>query len=422
MPTPNLERGMRDNSSSIYSKPVRNRSSSVPVMALRDRAMGLFKNARSRSRGMKRDSDTSFVGDKMANAPPRLPSPIAQHRRSAASVSSFIQSWSATDDDNNPFRDPSPDEPLRIKNPDLSRSNTTRNTITKLPPILMPKPYNQSPPLPSSDNVATRSPGIFAAGATAVPTLQPPQKSRHKRSFSQSRIPNPFDDPLPSARPVSPTSVYTTKSIYGAADKILWPESQGQRRHSRNYTVATMGRPLQREPSKSSVDSGFVSAKSPLQGQNEFDDRPGSNSLKPSHQSTLLSSRMGGNSVRSSLSSQDSPFGDSARLSGFDFLNSPADLSSSPGPTRPVTSNYPSYIMDRTSRVSDPFDLDRPEILALMKPTWTQTMASRDTSRTRRDSNGSSKSRQSRAPGTPIQRKNSNAAPYLLASDVYRPL
>jgi hypothetical protein len=420
IPTPNLEHGMRDASSSVYTKSTRTRSSSVPVMALKDRALGFLKASRSGSRprfGHKRDSDTSFVGVAItSDAPPRLPSPAAQHRRSTSSVPSFIQSWSATDENNNPFRDPDPSQPLRVKNPDLSRPNTI---VTELPPILKPKSFAPMPSTPITSNGASaRSPGVIAAAATVVPALNQPPKPRHKRSFSQTRIQNPFLDPEPSAASASPTSQYTT------ADEILRPDSQRYRRHSRNHTVS-IGRPLQHQPSQSSVDSGFVSAKSPLVERKEDEDvsRPDSDPFNQWNLSTVLSSRNSGNSMPSLRSSKDSPFSDKKRISQLSFLNDRGELSSSPGPTRPVTSAYPSYLLDRQSRVSDPFDLDRPEILALMKPHWTQTMASRDTSLTRSGSNRSSKSRRSRAaPTTPMPRKSSNAADYLPNSDVYRPL
>ena len=403
-PTPNLERGMRDATSpSVYSNGTRNRASSVPAMAFRERAMGLFK-PRSKSRpmfGHKREtSDISFVGDKVvaADGPPRLPSPVAQHRRSTSSVADFIQSWNSTDDNNNPFRDPDASQPLTVKNADLSRSNTQRS-VAKLTPILQSKAYNQSPPLPSINSFGI---GVATSGVSPV-MKSSPQIPRHERSFSQARIQNPFTDPSSMARPVSPTSIYTT------ADSLHRSDS---RKHTRSYTVSA-GRPIQRQPSKSTVDSGFESAKSPIMDNKGSFERPDSDPMKQWHMSGMgLSSQGGYKSMRSSVSSQD-PFADDLRISDFQFFDNSPDLSSS----RPVTSQYPSYIMDRQSRVSDPFDLDRPEVLAGMKPTWSQTMASRATSISRRDS--------SRSRGTPITpspaQKTNPQSGYFLSSDVYRP-
>ena len=331
-----------------------------------------------------------------AAGPPRLPSPVAQHRRSASSVADFIQSWNSTDDDNNPFRDPDGSQPLTVKNAALSRSNTQKS-VAKLTPILQSPAWNQSPPLPSNNF------GIGVASSGPSPVMKPsPQMPRHERSFSQARVQNPFADPISVARPVSPTSVYTT------ADSLHRSDS---RKHTRSYTVSA-GRPIQRQPSKSTVDSGFESAKSPIMNVKDEYDRPDSDPLKQWHMSGMgLSSQNGGKSGRTSMSSSD-PFGDDIRISNFQFFDNSPDLSSS----RPVTSQYPSYIMDRQSRVSDPFDIDRPEVLAGMKPTWSQTMASRATSVSRRDS---SRSPAATTPGS-AQKANPQSG-FFLSSDVYRP-
>lgn len=399
LPTPNLERGMHDSSSSVYSNAARTRASSVPVMAFRSRAMSFFK-PRSRSRprfGHKREaSDVSFVGDKhmLPALPPRLPSPVAQHRRSTSSVADFIQSWAATDELlNDPFRDPETNQPLTMRNSGLSRSNTQRSAA-KLSPILQSKPYQQSPPLPSKSfgpSIATS-----AVAAAAMATRQSPKMPGHARSFSQVRTPNPFADPVSITRSMSPTSSVYTADPFGRSNLQT---------HSRGHTVS-MGRSLQHQPSKSSVDSGFESAKSPIVQQRKDDfARPDSDALKQWHLSEVLTSRDGHQSTRSTTPTHD-PFRDDLRMSDFQFFdNSPASDSS----------RYPSYVMDRQSRVSDPFDLDRPEVLAGMKPTWSQTMAGRAGSR--RDSPTSR--------GTPITpdstRNEKQTSGFFLPSDVYLP-
>jgi hypothetical protein len=113
----------------------------------------------------------------------------------------------------------------------------------------------------------------------------------------------------------------------------------------------------------------------------------------------------------------ESPFSDSHRSSKISFDFGPESLGSEAGPTRPTTSNFPSYILDegnrRMSRASDPFDLDRPEILGLMKLGLGN--GSRDTSLSR---SGSGKSVGSERSGMKGKRKSQGTNWFLNSESV----
>lgn len=408
--TPALERGMREVSTSNVP---RNRASSEPPQKFRERTFGPLAMIGRRSPSRDRIERQTEVNE----PPPRIPTPIAQHRRSASSVSSIIQSWTATGEENNPFRDPDPARPLRLLNPDLSRSNTA-NTIGTLRQPLPPNPMptNWSPnPYPSP--LAVSSPS---------PLGPPPSRPQHKRSFSQTRIHNPFLDPEPqqdlsSSRSQTPTE-YTAPG------------------HSRTTSARPNQNPFERsvgslmhQNSTSTVDSGFVSATvSPEIRQGGFarngkisyrvdsDTAPYGLSTVPSSRSASASSRsitsISPSELLRQLDAFESPFSDSHRSSksiSFDF--GPESLGSEAGPTRPTTSAFPSYILDenrRMSRASDPFDLDRPEILGLMKLGLT---GSRDTSLSR---SASGKSISSDRSGMKGKRKSSGRNWFLNSDSV----
>jgi hypothetical protein len=372
--TPALERGMREETQDV-PRVRSSRASSAPAISFRERAMGALASKRAAKEEL------------VEEVPPRLPTPVPDQHRRSASVSSFIQSWSATDENNDPFRDPETREPLRLVNADLSRSNT-RGTVRQPPAAaVVPSPLRVQNPFASPlDNPV--SPPLGSG---------PPTRSRHKRSFSQNRI-DPFADPANEISSISPQRSDTPEDYMNREAMIARAHSQARSIASQH--LARGGSQLYRQPSKSSIDSGFVSGNSPQVGSDSdqnWKDITNSPRLDadPNRSyplSTVLSSR----SARSSSNSSPvtSPYQQSLHRSSkamsFDF--GPEHMSSSPGPTRPTTSMYPSYIENRISHVSDPFDLDRPEVLAFMKNgrSW---VGSRDTSLSRSGSNGSSRSK-----------------------------
>jgi hypothetical protein len=186
--------------------------------------------------------------------------------------------------------------------------------------------------------------------------------------------------------------------------------------------------------STSTIDSGFVSATvSPQVRQGGFtrndkitsyrvdsDTTPYGLSTVPGSRSDSGSSRRTSSITPSQMLSipdfDQSPFSDSHRSSKISFDFGPESLGSEAGPTRPTTSNFPSYIMDegnrRMSRASDPFDLDRPEILGLMK---LGLNGSRDTSLSR---SGSGKSIGSERSGMKGKRKSQGTNWFLNSESV----
>jgi hypothetical protein len=368
--TPALERGMREQAQDA----TRNRSSrasSAPAVSFRERALGALAGKKV----VKEETEQEV--------PRRLPTPVPdqQHRRSA-SVSSFIQSWSATDENNNPFRDPDTREPLRLINADLSRSNT-RGTIRQAPAaVLTPSPRRVQNPFASPHDTPVSPPPVGPL----------PSRPMHKRSFSQNRI-DPFADPANEISPVSPQRTE-------APQDYMNREAMIARAHSQARSIASQSRggsQHQRQPSKSStIDSGFVSGASPQIGSADSE-RPWketTNSPRTQYPlSTVLSSRSSSSSNNSSPVTSPSHHSShrSSKAMSYDFGPDHV-MGSSPGPTRPTTSMFPSYIENRISHVSDPFDLDRPEVLAFMKDgrSWT---GSREPSLSRSGSARSSRSK-----------------------------
>lgn len=212
--------------------------------------------------------------------------------------------------------------------------------------------------------------------------------------------------------------------------------------HSRTRSVASTRQnqferglgSLMHQNSTSTIDSGFVSATvSPQVRQGGFarndkmttyrvdsDTTPYGLSTVPVSRSASGSSRgisliTPSEMLRQFDVSSESPFSDSHRTSKMSFDFGPESLGSEAGPTRPTTSAFPSYILDenrRMSRASDPFDLDRPEILGLMKLGLT---GSRDTSLSR---SGSGKSIGSEMSGMKVKRKSQGTNWFLNSESV----
>jgi hypothetical protein len=417
--TPALERGMREVSTSNVA---RSRASSAPAQSFRERALGPLSLFGRRSPSQ----DRVQVQPETEEPPPRIPTPVAQHRRSASSVSSIIQAWTATGEDNNPFRDPDPARPLRLLNPDLSRSNTANTLNTLRQPVVtaaIPSPLKQD----TSYILATTA---AAAAERSPPPFGPiPSRPQHKRSFSQSRIPNPFLDPEPQPDD-------------GSTSRSQTPDEYMSSRHSRTKSVASTRQSqyerrlcsLMHQTSTSTIDSGFVSATvSPQVRQGGFarndkmpsyrvdsDTTPYGLSTVPgsrSHSaSSLRTSSITPSQMMDNPDHGESPFSDSYRASKISFDFGPDSLGSEAGATRPTTSNFPSYILDegdrRMSRASDPFDLDRPEILGLMK---LGLHGSRDTSLSR---SGSGKSVGSERSGMKGKRKSQGTNWFLNSESV----
>ncbi|QDS71732.1 hypothetical protein FKW77_008772 [Venturia effusa] len=387
--TPALERGMRDISTSDAPQ---NRASSDPPQTFGERALGPLAMIGRQSPSRNRTERQPQANHKA----PRLPTPVAQHRRSSSSVPSIIQSWTATDEENNPFRDPDPARPLRLLNPDLSRSNTTNTIGTARQPLAPASMLTDVRPNPYPAPVAMNSSPFFGP---------PPSRPQHKRSFSKTRIPNPFLDPEP--QPDESNSRSPPQRGYTASGHS---RTTSLRQDQFERSTGT----LMHQNSTSTIDSGFVSATvSPELQQEGFARRKDKASNRedseatPHGLSTIPASRsasgssQGASSISPSellreLEAFESPFADFYRSSNSisrDF--GPESMASESVYTRPTTSAFPSYILDenrRMSRASDPFDLDRPEILGLMKLGRT---ASRDTSLSRSTSNRSIRSERS---------------------------
>ncbi|KAE9979419.1 hypothetical protein BLS_009840 [Venturia inaequalis] len=412
--TPALERGMREVSTSDVP---RNRASSEPPQTIKEKALGPLAMIGRRSPNRHEKERQLRTNE----TPTRIPTPVAQHRRSASSVSSIIQSWTATGEENNPFRDPDSARPLRLLNPDLSRSNTANTIGTIRQPLA---PLSMPPNLISN----IYPPALLISSPPPFGPL--PSRPQHKRSFSQSRVHNPFLDPEPQQDPSRSRSQTPTEYMATGHSRTT-----SLRRNQFERSVGS----LMHQNSTSTFDSGFVSATvSPQVRQGGFagNDKPSFRvdyDATPYGLSTVPASRSASGSSQGSFSISpssitpsellreldafESPFSDSHRSSksiSFDYGSE--SLVSEAGPTRPTTSAFPSYLLDenrRMSRASDPFDLDRPEILGLMKLGLTN---SRDTSLSRSESGNSIRSERS---GTRGKRKSQGKA-WILNSESVR--
>ena len=240
--TPALERGMREETQNA-PRTRESRSSSAPAVSFRERALGALV-------GRKPTGD-----EDIQEGPPRIPTPVPADHRKSASVSSFIQSWSATDENNNPFRDPETREPLRLVNADISRSNTNR-TVRPPPAAVTTSPLRANNPFSSPLDTPLSPPPIGPL----------PSRPTHKRSFSQSRI-DPFLDPS-----------LEEQSRSGTPDELVRRDNSMSSRHSRTRSTVsarvsrglsqTVRSPLLQHQlsgasASSTIESGFVSAISP---------------------------------------------------------------------------------------------------------------------------------------------------------------
>ncbi|KAF2417112.1 hypothetical protein EJ08DRAFT_666566 [Tothia fuscella] len=377
--TPALERGMREPSQDT-TRTRSSRASSAPAATFRERAMATLIG--------KRAAVSEEVVHEQRQEPPRIPTPtpMTDHRRSI-SVSSFIQSWSATDDNNNPFRDPETRGPLGLVNADLSRANTVRQQPLG---ALSPSPLRVQNPF-TSPPTSPRAP----------PPIGPlPNRPLHKRSFSQNRI-DPFADSAHEApHSLTPDEHLRNEAILARTHSFSRSTTSVRLSRSTSQSEAGPATTLRHQISgASTVDSGFVSA-SPHLGTLQEADKPWqalSTSPRPApdtNRATPLSTVMSNSSGSSPSLSLSSPGQRSERSSKMSFDFGPdLVLGASPGPTRPGTSMYLSFNDDkRISHISDPFDLDRPEVLGFMG-----RFGSRDTSLTRSGSGGSNRSKKSAA-------------------------
>jgi hypothetical protein len=395
--TPALERGdVRAYVQNVDSSP-RRRSSSEPA------------NRLPRSMPMSEQQQRSM-------GPPILPLIMQEHRRSVSSVSGMA--YPVLSDANNPFSDPDPNAQLRIVNPDDSRNGTPASTPRSRKPAFTPL----------AGVAAAGAAGGGLAGmyftAQQSPAKKPsPLSPRGYHGRKASGIEDPFLDPEPLINPFADPFADPTTSEPVVANVMISSNHQKhssidsldsesqysvtppRSRHSRNRTLTAV--PLITKTAPSTVsshqhtgsgDSGFASASSPGSMHSArfgggglgfvagLFGRGANNPTSPQLENSrnLLPTSVPRSSpgmappVPQSSHRLSIPRGGAPTLSQTQRLSTTSSSSSlslsfpsswgSPGPTRPVSyatqngSNAPPLPLP--TRVSDPFDLDVPELLA----------------------------------------------------------
>jgi hypothetical protein len=403
--TPALESGIDRTPYMTEVEPPRRRSSSEPATATRSNQISPVIPRQSKNFGVS------------ATGAPMIPAP-SPHRRSVSSLAGMA--YPVLTNTNNPFMDPDPNAPLRIVNPDLSRSGSVAST---------PRTPGKRTMAPVALGAAAV--GVGAAGAVAAAKMSPsplkqatsftppPSRSMHQRTPSIGQ--DPFMDPEtimedPFADSIEPPVVAAARnsrlnhqrnksSLASSASQYSnnTPEMNGEA-HQRLMS----GVPLITKTAPSSIasshrhngsgDSGFMSSNnSPASVQSaRFNGLGISNVLQRSSRSAPRASLLPTSTPRdpslllpTAIIAPPPPPPADRRISHnrLSSTSSASDLSlsfpsswGSPGPTRPASiatqggvslaaalaaRNGNSTVQrPRDSRASDPFDLDDPTLLS----------------------------------------------------------
>ena len=293
--------------------PGRSRSSSAPASTFRGRFNGMMNR--------RHFGDQDVIAEAMPTRPVATHAPVLPglRRSSVSSLARGVYNTEQLNDDNNPFRDPDPNAPLRLINPDSSRNGT-----------------------PATTPQATGRTTFFPGGGIASPREFRRADSQAQNPFLDASDPNPLN-----SSPLSPATLANVQALrksYGSRPKSvssLYSLKEGS--HGSPRSIASM-------------DSGFVSAVSSSEEESLERTRSQSQSRIPSQRSSIPSNqshstiRLSQFLPRLSGRASGGPLGNM----GFDF----GDFGE-PGPTRPTTQAFTPNI----NRVSDPFDLDKLELL-----------------------------------------------------------
>lgn len=361
--TPALERGMgRDYMTNAPDSNRSRRSLSAPPAGFAGIAgvTGAISNIFNKNR-----SREGF----QSKPPPALPRTETEHRRSVSSYAGMA--YPVFTDTNNPFRDPEPEAPLRIIN-SLSR----QNTATTLPPILQP----QTP----AAAIIKSSPSKHRAAPSQdyIPPLNVgPGRLMHSRSATLTSN-DPFADDLFS----DPSTPLMTSAIGGIGGTRT---SQGN--HARSRTLATIESVGTAITTSNQGGSGGIIGGGI--GTGHSSSALSSSAYSVSATASRHLQRASGDSGFASASPHSLQQPSTGRFLPLDFRTSAASSSSSmssagneswrlsinfgePGPTRPASfESNKRATMATTNRVSDPFDLDHPEVLGLMYAATTPSLS-----------------------------------------------
>ncbi|KAF2670985.1 hypothetical protein BT63DRAFT_205479 [Microthyrium microscopicum] len=310
------------------------------------------------------------------------------HRRSVSSISGMA--YPVLSDLNNPFIDPDPSAPLRIVNRDASLQGTPLSTpLSAKPPLLPMGAFGMA----AAAGVAG---GMVSSNLKHSSPLSP-TRSNHRRTPSTSQ--NPFADPVPISDPFADpeASSSTTPKILQRASTDTTSQYSNSPAISQTRTMPgipqitkTAASSISSHKYNGSADSGFASA-SPESlhsprfnglGINIFNrnNHRRTESRAPLMPTSSPRVPFPQNPDRLSVGRPPRvPSGGSTR--GHERLSSTSSSSSlslsfpsswgSPGPTRPPSMAGQPSPTERSgggsprnaSRVSDPFDLDLPELL-----------------------------------------------------------
>lgn len=346
----------------------RDRSSSAPPPAYRDQMRAMM--------GRRSPSESTVIypngrySRQEEGPPPMLQTsilPIAR-RSSVSSISKGVYATSPHDDNDNPFRDPDTEAPLRLLNPSASTMSTP--AITPGLALGSPSRNNYFPASPSNSNTSPS---------------QPP-RSLHRRHLSQT-LHNPFSDPTcdPFAdsdygrSPVSPIIGSPLSAAAAARIRLSHELRRKSSYNRRSRSIASIPSSIEEEAPHHST--------SPMTPQTMFDRQNEQlnnlyAALSPtrvtSHPHTIQTSGFSPAAQYPPTPDYDnmahSPMPASRRTSaGSSFFNQfgpPSAVSSHHhhffynNHTRPTTG---AGLSDIASRVSDPFDLDRPELYSLIR-------------------------------------------------------
>ena len=328
--------------------PQRSRSSSAPASTLRERLHGIVGRRNPSIAAAALPTTTRVVSQA-----PVLPEPVRERRSSVSSLG-FGVYIAHPDEENNPFRDPDPEATLQLLNPDQSCNSTPDSTPqrdirdpmmrTSLERILsLPK---QPPPLHRRLTSLSQDPFID-------PT-EPDDLVRHSLNVS-----SPTLEALASVDTLRKVAAHN-RTRSAASLRSIRPTS-----HARQVSTASAdsgfasASSVSHESGFSSQQSGFPSTQSQTLARlySQFSNPPSDSS----NTNTLSNSTIRLSDLLPPLSTHNSPR--SSAAAGFDFGFG------EPGPTRPTTEAFtplpPTFeaFTPRTNRMSDPFDLDKPELL-----------------------------------------------------------
>lgn len=299
-------------------------------------------------------------------SPPQLPPVFQRENGSVSSIARAVYSPEA-DEYLNPFRDPDPTAPLRIVNSDPSRHGTPSATPMQNDRVAFNPAYQFTPmptqPQPLHQRPMSQSENPFLDASetigTAVPfAITPPTTSSGTSSHR---------------RAVSISSLRSNRSSVGPVPQVpaLQPSQRGQS-HMPQLSNASSNY-------STTGDSGFISAspdvspispKEPASGLLPMPAPPSALRTPQSMQyqpSPRLQPPMSALRTPQGMAYQPSPAmtGPMSAIRGSKFS---FDLNAfgEPGPTRPNTFFNDMATPGANTRMSDPFDLDKPEVLGLM--------------------------------------------------------